>query len=215
MPEMDGYEATCAIRNENSAVRNHNIPIIAMTANAMKGAREKCLEAGMDDYVTKPINVKELGDTLGRNLMNGEKQPDNFGIGISDCILKGKDPNSDISVRSGTGGRIPKLEGVLETICSEYVDDDLVDLIDDFVTELDVDIASMRNKMESGDHEGLGRLAHQMKGAGGSYGYPMLTVAAKVLEEAAKARDVEACTTALDEFEALCQAVIRGRKGQT
>jgi len=74
IPEMDGYEATGAIRDENSGVRNHNIPIIAMTANAMKGDREKCFEIGMDDYVFKPINVKKLAETIDRNLRNGRKQ---------------------------------------------------------------------------------------------------------------------------------------------
>ncbi len=66
MPEMDGYEATQTIRNKASSARNHRIPIIAMTANAMKGDREKCLESGMDDYVTKPVNVKELTDAIKR-----------------------------------------------------------------------------------------------------------------------------------------------------
>ncbi|MCP4412277.1 MAG: response regulator, partial [Gammaproteobacteria bacterium] len=66
MPEMDGYEATQTIRDESSPVRNHDIPIIAMTANAMKGDREKCIEAGMNDYVSKPINIKKLKDTIGR-----------------------------------------------------------------------------------------------------------------------------------------------------
>ncbi|MCP4254169.1 MAG: response regulator, partial [Candidatus Scalindua sp.] len=65
-----GYEATGTIRNLNSDVLNHNIPIIAMTANAMKGDREKCLEAGMDDYVSKPINVKKLEDVIGCYLHN-------------------------------------------------------------------------------------------------------------------------------------------------
>ncbi len=69
MPEMDGYDTTRVIRNENSTVRNHKIPIIAMTANAMKGDREKCLEAGMDDYVTKPINIEQLKEVIGRNLI--------------------------------------------------------------------------------------------------------------------------------------------------
>jgi hypothetical protein len=54
-----------------------------------------------------------------------------------------------------------------------------------------------------------------MKGAGGSYGYPMLTKVAKTLEEAAKAGDIETCTTALDEFEVLCHAADQGRKVQT
>ncbi len=66
MPIMDGYETTQAIRDENSNVRNSKIPIIAMTANAMKGDREKCLEAGMDDYITKPIKIKELQSVIGR-----------------------------------------------------------------------------------------------------------------------------------------------------
>jgi PAS domain S-box-containing protein len=74
MPEMDGYEATRTIRNENSTVRNHSIPIVAMTANAMKGDREKCLESGMDDYITKPINVQKLADVIERNMCVGEMQ---------------------------------------------------------------------------------------------------------------------------------------------
>lgn len=69
MPEMDGYEATRAIRDNSSSVRNPGIPIIAMTANAMKGDREKCLEVGMDDYIAKPINVKELADVIERNIV--------------------------------------------------------------------------------------------------------------------------------------------------
>ncbi|KAB2836903.1 MAG: response regulator [Candidatus Brocadia sp.] len=71
MPEVDGHEATRIIRNEKSSVRNHNIPIIAMTANALKGDREKCLEAGMNDYVTKPVNMQMLADAIKRNLHDG------------------------------------------------------------------------------------------------------------------------------------------------
>ena len=71
MPKMDGYEATGVIRDKNSTVRNHNIPIIAMTANAVKGDREKCLEAGMDDYISKPIIIEKLAGTIERHLHNG------------------------------------------------------------------------------------------------------------------------------------------------
>ncbi len=63
MPEMDGFEATAAIRAREQQTGTH-IPIIAMTAHAMKGDRERCLEAGMDDYVAKPIRAKQLFETI-------------------------------------------------------------------------------------------------------------------------------------------------------
>jgi PAS domain S-box-containing protein len=67
MPEMDGYEATQKIREfENQSQSTSAIPIIAMTANTMEGDREKCLAAGMDDYVSKPINQTHLTDTINK-----------------------------------------------------------------------------------------------------------------------------------------------------
>ncbi len=68
MPELDGYAATAEIRSPNSKVVNHKIPIIAMTANAMEGDKEKCLNAGMDNYLTKPINPQDLADMLDKYL---------------------------------------------------------------------------------------------------------------------------------------------------
>ncbi|MFZ4857000.1 MAG: ATP-binding protein [Desulfuromonadaceae bacterium] len=64
MPEMDGFAATAVIRDPGSHVRNHSVPIIAMTANAMQGDQEKCLEAGMDDYLAKPVKKDELAAIL-------------------------------------------------------------------------------------------------------------------------------------------------------
>ena len=64
MPEMDGLEATRHIRNPNSAARNHRVPIIAMTANAMPGDRQKCLDAQMNDYVSKPVSPQALAAVL-------------------------------------------------------------------------------------------------------------------------------------------------------
>jgi len=73
MPEMDGYEATQTIRAEGSAVLNPAIPVIAMTAFAMKGDREACLKAGMNDYLSKPIRKAELSRVLDRWLPEREK----------------------------------------------------------------------------------------------------------------------------------------------
>jgi two-component system sensor histidine kinase/response regulator len=63
MPEMNGLEATAAIR-QRERISGRHIPIIAMTANAMSGDRQMCLERGMDDYVSKPIRTKELFETI-------------------------------------------------------------------------------------------------------------------------------------------------------
>jgi PAS domain S-box-containing protein len=65
MPEMDGFEATAAIREKEKASGNH-LPVVAMTAHAMVGDKERCLEAGMDDYITKPIRGEELSELLKR-----------------------------------------------------------------------------------------------------------------------------------------------------
>jgi len=70
MPEMDGFEATQAIRDPGSRVRNHNITIIAITANAMKGDRSACLDAGMNDYLAKPIKLREIQEIITKNLRN-------------------------------------------------------------------------------------------------------------------------------------------------
>ncbi len=74
MPEMDGYDATRAIRAEDSAALNRTLPIIAVTANVLKGDSERCLAAGMSDYLPKPIEAKALAAMLARHLKPGPAQ---------------------------------------------------------------------------------------------------------------------------------------------
>jgi CheY-like chemotaxis protein len=74
MPEMDGLEATAAIRARERITGRH-VPIVAMTAAAMKGDRERCLEAGMDGYVSKPLQPKDLFDTIERLAAGGHQGP--------------------------------------------------------------------------------------------------------------------------------------------
>ncbi|MDK2830486.1 MAG: hypothetical protein PWQ75_238 [Methanolobus sp.] len=76
MPEMDGLEASKHIRNKHSSVINHDVPIIAMTAHAMKGDDEKCIEAGMNDYMSKPINLELLAAKIDKWLDNEPEKDD-------------------------------------------------------------------------------------------------------------------------------------------
>lgn len=79
LPGMDGYETTACIRNPESGVQNHAILVIACTANVMQGDRERCLAAGMDDYLSKPLRMRELTDVLERWL------PNNGTTGQAEC----------------------------------------------------------------------------------------------------------------------------------
>ncbi len=83
MPEVDGFEATRAIRQREAACADGDepdngqqpgphVPIIAMTANSMKGDRERCLAAGMDEYISKPVKSQDLANMLTRLLKNSE-----------------------------------------------------------------------------------------------------------------------------------------------
>jgi PAS domain S-box-containing protein len=87
MPEMDGYEAAAAIREQEKMSTSH-IPIVAMTAHAIKGDRERCLQAGMDDYLAKPINVADLYTVIERQLL--------FSVLIADAQETGRERTARI-----------------------------------------------------------------------------------------------------------------------
>ena len=75
MPEMDGYEAAALIREPHSGVCNPQIPIIALTAHAMKGDRDKCLAGGMNDYISKPVKATAVADALEKWLPRKQGGP--------------------------------------------------------------------------------------------------------------------------------------------
>ncbi len=87
MPEMDGFEATAQIRNPASKVTNHAIPVIAMTAHAMKGDREKCLDAGMDDYISKPIKPDDLLSVVEKWALKNKRKPEIEGAPIMQGVI--------------------------------------------------------------------------------------------------------------------------------
>jgi two-component system sensor histidine kinase/response regulator len=186
MPEMDGLEATKAIRNSESGIRN--IPIVAMTAHAMKGDRERCLAAGMDDYVSKPINAEELfnvieklADTLRAKGKNGEKM-----------VPASKD-NAPVAKD------IFDLPKTLEVVDGDK--DFFQEIVNLFLENLPDSIAQIREAIAKGDSNALNEAAHSLKGSVGNFGAKRAFEAAYRLELMGREGKLSEVDAALSELE--------------
>lgn len=117
MPEKNGYETTKEIRQRESGGKSH-IPIIAMTANAMAGDREKCIVAGMDDYLSKPVDQEMLKTVLGRWIHFADA-PDGLSESEAQHALKNGDPIDLTLMRSFTGGDKKEERHFMELFCAQ------------------------------------------------------------------------------------------------
>ncbi len=173
MPVMDGLEATKVIRDRNSKVINHNVPIIAMTAHALKGDREKCIAAGMDNYVSKPVKPKDLSDAISRQL-SGCKLPD------AQSEEEGNEAEPLNSIVFDANSLMEKISGDKEFF------EELVNL---FIEDTPKQLESIKNAHEAKDIVNIQRIAHTVKGSSGNFGASRLQNAASLLEHAAKTGD--------------------------
>jgi len=191
MPGMDGLEATRQIRDPGSAVLNRAVPIIAMTAHAMKGDRERCLEAGMDDYVTKPIVPEALAAAIDRWL----PQADEVAREAVPPGLVPPEPASDGAEPPGfdAAGMMARLVDDVElaSIVVRGVLDDAPKLIE-----------ALRDRLDAHDAPGAMLQAHTIKGASAAVGGEAMRVVAAEMEHAAAAGEVDAATARLPELEA-------------
>ncbi|MEQ8191712.1 MAG: response regulator [Candidatus Eremiobacterota bacterium] len=142
MPEMNGFEATELIRNPASRVLNHHIPVIAMTAHSMKGDREKCMEAGMNNYIAKPVKIDEVAQILEKEL----------------SLVKIQDKRKHISVKENSKifdwkNMLARLDGD-----EEFAIEILRDTIED------TDIKKLRQLSEENNIDELITIAHSLKG---------------------------------------------------
>ena len=149
MPELDGYEATRRIRDREGGSRH--VPIIAMTASAMKGDREKCLAAGMDDYVSKPMTPEELRAALGRWVP-----------------LQPRAPGAAPGPGGAPGGAVDP--EALDSICQTTTPAFAVEIIDLFLRDAPKRVEAVKQAAVAGDAATLDRMAHGLRGSSAMIG---------------------------------------------
>jgi len=179
MPVMDGMEATRRIRDTQSAVRDHAMPIIAMTASAMQGDRDKCLDAGMDDYVAKPVSPHALAGALEKWLPKTKDEDGNM------KDERGPEPTT---APLPAGPPIWDKAGMLERMMD---DEDLArTIIEGFLEDIPQQIQSLKAFMDGGDATAVERQAHTIMGAAANVGGERLRAVAFNMEAAARSGDL-------------------------
>jgi len=191
MPEMDGLEATRSIRAFETPLGRHT-PILAMTAHALKGDRERCLEAGMDGYVSKPIHTSHLIAEMMRVLPDLTQVP----------ATPASAPRADAEVFDARE-LLNRVGG------NRTIRDEIIDL---FIGDYPERLAEIRQAMTAHDLTAVQRAAHTVKGSTASIGARTAQQAAYTVEMAAKAGDSAGVPAAVDlleqELQRLAQALI-------
>jgi CheY-like chemotaxis protein/HPt (histidine-containing phosphotransfer) domain-containing protein len=171
MPEMDGYEATRLIRTSATGALNPRIPIVAVTAGAMAGDRQKCIEAGMDDYLSKPVEPAKLARMLDKWLGRAQQEQ------TVDAAGPPVDPESGPAVFDHVAllGRLMGNQALAEKV------------VNLFLEAAPSQVANLRRQLAARDATVARREAHALKGAAATVSAPVLQGLALQAEQAAGA----------------------------
>ncbi len=182
MPEMDGLEATRQIRALQQEQGGSRVRIVAMTANATVADKDKCLEAGMDDYVSKPVRP----EALQRALVRGRDKDV-------------KEERDDAEIRRGRS--IAAAEQAIRELCDALEPEGVIEMAESFFKDVPEMIGELHTSSESGNLQDLERAAHSLKGAAGIFNWQSLAECALKVEDLAEAGDMEAATEGIKEIE--------------
>ena len=209
MPEMDGFESTRRIREWEQENKGH-IPIIAMTAHAMRGDRERCLEAGMDDYVSKPLEPKVLFSTLdrwlqasfaGKETASDSTQDYSSEAGLHSVVMEdglfGETQSSNGDRRKAapateTINSSDALPANLEAALYRFGDDRnfMMEMFKEYRDHLPQRLDEIHAALKDSDANRLGRLAHNLKGVSLNFSADPIAQIAMGLEELGKREDL-------------------------
>ncbi|MEA3545866.1 MAG: response regulator, partial [Thermodesulfobacteriota bacterium] len=192
MPEMDGLEATRQIRSANTANINPDIPIIAMTAHALGSDRTRCLDVGMNDYLTKPIDPAALATVIHKWLPKTKKVPEQQGE------TEQKKPSTEQPEQTNDADIFDQSD-----FLQRMMDDtDLANLIlNEFLKDIPTQIDHLRTMVEQKRTTAAGDQAHKIKGAASNVGGRSLMNVASTMEKAGKSGEQETLTKLLPELE--------------
>ena len=189
MPRLDGWECTRAIRKlEASSGGGRRVPIVALTAQALPGDREKCLSSGMDDYLTKPVDADLFLKAVQAHLAGTAVVPPPTTMGASSGSSTAAAP-----VLVAPTGPSPILDPVVVAKIRSYGDDALVDVYGTLKDELPGRRNQMSNALALGDLKTLATIAHAVKGGTGTLGCRDLHLRCADLERLARSNDLAGC----------------------
>ncbi len=189
MPEMDGYEATRQIRSRTTTTINPNVIIIAMTAHALKSDKDRCLAAGMNDFLIKPVRFEQLNEILNRSITKIKKQTGKTaGLEPEPNLLEESHETEDFSQEANDSSTWDSKLFDRDTFL-EKLDDDIElykELLDDFLQSAKRYIEEIETGIKEEDFEKIRIAAHSIKGSSGSIEAHQMQSAAHQLEKSAK-----------------------------
>jgi CheY-like chemotaxis protein len=192
MPEMDGFEASASIRAGEKETGQH-VPIVALTAHALKGDREACLASGMDDYLSKPVRASELLDVISRLSGDAKEAP----------LVSGQPSTSRPSFAPAE---------ILDRVGGDR--ELLRELVDLFVAQAPRSLAEIRRCVEAGDARGLERAAHLVRGSAATFGAGAVSETAFTLEKLGRSGVLEGASFRVSDLGREMEVLLRDLKGE-